>query len=1030
MNPSTPFVYAARQRRGACFALTFVLVLGVSSVPHPGTAADPMPDAAEVEFFERKIRPVLSEHCHSCHSAAKKQKAHLLLDSRAGVLKGGDSGPVVVPGKPEESRLIRAVRYTDADLRMPPRSKLSDEQIADLVAWVGMGAPWPAPPGGNQAAVVKEFDLNERRKHWSFQPLRRTAPPPVRQIAWPRNPVDRFVLASLEANGLPPAAAADRRTLLRRVTYDLLGLPPTPAEIDAFLADAGPDAYERAVERLLASPHYGERWARHWLDLARFAETAGHEHDFELPDTYRYRDYAIRAFNDDVAYDQFVIEHVAGDVLPRPRRHPVDQSDESIQGTGFWFLGEAKHSPVDVRADEAERIDNQIDVFGKTFLGLTLACARCHDHKFDPVSTRDYYALSGYLESSRYQRAFIDSPEPTRELLRQFAAWRTRYQATVVTALAHRLRDQVKDGGGWSLRAPVAGRADSSQPGPVVFEDFHKGTYEGWYVTGDAFGTAPGRPGDFVWQLDRNPPVASVLAVPTAHSGTVSRKLQGALRSKTFTITKKKIHYRVSGDQTQINLILDGFQQIRDPIYGGLTVRLHKVAQPEWRSMDVSMWQGHKAYVEFEDDGPGWIAVDQVLFSDEGSPPQTVGRLLETPPARLSELLRELLDQWQAGRLPADPDRLVLLGRILEHAAPLDFGDLKQPLERMRQLEEQFPTPRRAVAMADGTGWDERVFIRGSHKNLGDVVPRRFLEVLAGTPQPAPAEGSGRLELARRVVDPSNPLPSRVLVNRLWQHHFGEGLVRSVDNFGVLGELPSHPELLDYLATEFMRTGWSIKHMHRLMVLSSTYRMASRSDPPREERDADNRLLHRMPIRRLEAECIRDALLALSGRLDRRMYGPGVMPHLTPFMAGRGRPNASGPLDGAGRRSIYLNVRRNFLTPLFLAFDYPIPFTTMGKRSVSNVPAQALTMLNNPFVLQQAELWAQRVLGEPGLSRSQRLERMYAAAFGRPPTAFEVAEALAFLDDQDLERGHRDDVQSWSQLGHVLWNVKDFLFIP
>jgi hypothetical protein len=327
--------------------------------------------------------------------------------------------------------------------------------------------------------------------------------------------------------------------------------------------------------------------------------------------------------------------------------------------------------------------------------------------------------------------------------------------------------------------------------------------------------------------------------------------------------------------------------------------------------------------------------------------------------------------------------------------------------------------------MADGTGENEHIFIRGNHKTLGPEAPRQLLEILVGTP-PAPKSGSGRLELAARLVDRTNPLTARVMVNRLWQHHFGEGIVRSVDNFGVLGERPSHPELLDWLANEFMRGGWSLKKMHRMMVLSNAYRMASRNDDPKiESVDPQNRLLHKIPIRRLEAECIRDSMLAVSGRLDLKIDGPSVPPHLTAFMLGRGRPGVSGPLDGNGRRSIYIGVRRNFLTPMLLAFDYPIPFTTMGKRTVSNVPAQALTMMNNPFVVQQAELWAKRVLADQKLTTKERVQKMYVMAFARPATETELADALAFLE----ESGKPNDVRAWTDLAHVLFNVKEFIFL-
>src|SRR5205809_49906 len=394
-------------------------VAGLLAAVFFSTQAIHAADPTQAEFFEKKIRPLLVENCHRCHGADKKPKANLRLDSRAAMLKGGDRGPALVPGEPDKSLLVKAVGYQDPDLRMPPKSRLADAQIADLTAWIKMGAPWPEADAGRGATtIVKDFNLQERRKHWAFQPIKRTAPPEVRQRDWPLNPVDRFILAKLEANGLTPVHQADKRTLLRRVTYDLIGLPPTPAEIEAFLADDSPSACEKVVDRLLDSPHYGERWARHWLDLVRFAETSGHEFDMDLADAYRYRDYVIRALNQDLPYDQFVTEHIAGDLVSRPRLHPTERFNESILGTGFWFLGESVHSPVDVRADEADRIDNQIDVLTKTFLGLTVSCARCHDHKFDAISTKDYYALYGYLRSSRHQHAFIDDPDASRQQLR------------------------------------------------------------------------------------------------------------------------------------------------------------------------------------------------------------------------------------------------------------------------------------------------------------------------------------------------------------------------------------------------------------------------------------------------------------------------------------------------------------------------------------------------------------------------------------------------------------------------------------
>ncbi len=399
---------------GAVFGLS---VLFGSSRPAVATG----PTLEGSEFFEKKIRPLLVSQCYECHSAGKKKRGGLLLDSRITALKGGDTGPALVPSKPDDSLLIKAISYLD-DLKMPPRKKLTDEQIADLTAWVKMGAPWPG--GDAKVAADTTFDLQKRKEHWAFQPITHPVAPQVKDTAWPRNDLDCFVLAKLEAKGLKPAAPADKRPLLRRVTFDLTGLPPTTAEIDAFLEDESPKAYEKVVERLLASSAYGERWARHWLDLVRFAETFGHEFDVDMAEAYRYRDYVIRAFNADLPYDRLVTEHLAGDLLSEPRRHPTEKFNESILGTGFWFLGEAKHSPVDLRVDGADRRNNQIDVFSKTFLGLTVSCARCHDHKFDAILTRDYYGLASYLQSSRYQRAFIDDPERIAAPARKLAALR------------------------------------------------------------------------------------------------------------------------------------------------------------------------------------------------------------------------------------------------------------------------------------------------------------------------------------------------------------------------------------------------------------------------------------------------------------------------------------------------------------------------------------------------------------------------------------------------------------------------------
>jgi mono/diheme cytochrome c family protein len=1090
---------------GLCVASFFLLALAASSF-----AAEPQGDApvhasedrAGVEFFEKSVRPLLVARCHACHGPVK-QKGDLRLDSRASALAGGDAGPAVVPGKPDESLLVDAIRYGDT-YQMPPKSQLPPEEIETLVEWVRRGAPWSAEDSQQQQKPADAFDLAERAKHWCFQPLAEVGPPTVRDRAWIRTPVDCFILAKLEAAQLAPAPECDQRTLLRRVTYDLIGLPPTPAEIQCFLADESPTAYEKVVERLLASPHYGERWGRHWLDLARYAETHGHEFDFEMPAAYRYRDYIITAFNDDLPYDRLMFEHLAGDLLDPPRRNPRDGANESIVATGFFFFGEAKHSPVDVRQDEADRIDNQIDAFSKTFLALTVGCARCHDHKFDAISTADYYALAGYLQSSRYQQAFIDDALPlagTVAGLTRLARERQRLSAELARAVLAsqlgRLGDTMMAGQDsdvrdpwskylhetaikqpsdvfhpWAIltcraeqspvelfetrRAALAGQFARERALPVasqtVFADFAQESFGDWQTTGAAFGDGPGRPATWDFTRPRGPSQGQLLEAPAAHSGLVSRKLRGTLRSPTFEISSPKIFYRLYGDGGHVRLIVDGLQLIKDPIYGQLDFPA-KGAAPQWRGQDVSKWIGHRAYIELIDDGDGYLALDQVVFGDtappEAGPNQLVSEMLadeaiRSPSALVEQyvaLLRRVFDSWsedETVQRDRASDRAAIINWVLDRRVPPDdslqgkIDELAARFEALdssqARLESQLAPPRQCMAFADGTAENERVFIRGSHKLLGPEVPRRFLEVLGGKHHTPPAIGSGRRELAQQLVSPDNPLPARVMVNRIWQHHFGEGLVRTVDDFGAMGQPPTHPELLDWLAREFVRGGWSIKRMHRTMVLSNSYRMSSRGDAHSMRSDPQNALLHRMRIRRLEAESIRDAILAVTQGLDRRMFGPGVMPYLTPHMTGRGRPATSGPLDGDGRRSIYLSVRRNFLPPMFLAFDYPTPFTTIGRRGESNVPAQALAMMNNPLVIEQSRQWAARAAERTEQTPVDRIRAMYVTALGREPDADEIASGLAFVAPP---AGEKDvDGRAWADLAHVLLNLKEFVFIP
>jgi hypothetical protein len=1135
-----------------------------------------------IEFFEQKIRPVLVERCFQCHSAtSEKLKGGLHLDSRAGALKGGDTRPAVVPGDPEKSLMIEAIRYENPDLQMPPKKKLTDTQVSDFISWIKLGAPWPEELAQNKTAATSTFNLEQRRQqHWSWKPIQPERPPSVQNTNWPASPVDRFVLYRLEQNHLRPAPPADKRTLIRRAFFDLIGLPPAPNDVEAFLKDSSPLAFEHVVDRLLASPQFGERWARHWLDLVRYADTLGHEFDYPIFNAWRYRDYVIRALNSDLPYDQFVTEQLAGDLLQNPRRHPSEGFNESLIGTGFFWLGQRSHSPVDVRLEEAEVVGNQIDVMTKTFLGLTVACARCHDHKFDAISTRDYYSLFGVLGSSRYAQRTLDSgPALARqaEALLSFkqelrpligAVWLG--QASNMAAYLAAATEVQSGGGGGVLSNRVlavssARQLDSarlerwvraleakelSQPGhplfawkkvaapgnqtsggsfeqrvqavvadlrqipasenrePTGFGDFSGRNFGAWSVQDEAFGASPSPVGDFVVG-DIKRPVLALLSEPAANSACISRRLEGVLRSPTFTIQKRYAHILASGFGCRINVRVDNFTMIRDPIYGGLKQSLDDESL-HWTTIDLETWKGHSAYFEFDDlttpdpsdeadkqfSKLAWLTVSRVILSDDSAPPSAAAPAMLFSPDELSRTasareLAQLYQQttvasikaWMDNRRGTDLspahiswlnwlNRNSLLDEMrpssdvavseargsLEHNQPTRLSKVvahkdaltppaNYPLEpaasrlaavlrEMRKMEDSIPERARAIAMIDGTGMDENVFIRGNHKTPGDLVPRRFLEALGGSQKTRFTHGSGRLELARCMTDPANPFLARVAVNRVWLHLFGRGIVPTPDDFGALGQPPTHPELLDWLA-DWFRTdaGWSTKKLIRMLVTSQTYRMSSSpAAAVAEEKDPQNLLFHHMPIRRLESEPIRDAILALSGQLDPKMFGPPVPVYLTEFMEGRGRPPHSGPIDGAARRSIYQALNRNFLPPMMRAFDFPVPFTTIGRRTVSNVPAQSLIMMNDPFVLGQAQAWAKSLLARHDLSPEERIALMYQTIFSRPPAPGELAQDLAFLERQGDAYGlvpnqRSSDQALWTDFCHVLMNLKEFIFL-
>lgn len=884
-----------------------LLLLALPAVLHGGDGTD---------FFEKRIRPVLAANCYGCHSSKLREpKADLRLDGPA-------PASVVVPGHPEQSKLLTAISYHDLNLRMPPTGRLPEAAIADFTEWIKMGAPDPRPAVTAAAKPLPPgLDIARGRKFWAFQPLSKTVLPAVRDHAWAKSDIDRYILAGLEAKGLKPAPEAGRREWLRRATFDLTGLPPTKAEMDRFLAG---ESYEAAVDRLLASPHYGERWARHWLDLVRYADTNGHEFDNRKLDAWQYRDYVIRAFNDDLPFDTFVREHIAGDLLSTPRISGDKRFLESPIATNFYFFGEVLNSATDSAKSKADTVDNQIDVMSKTFLGLTVACARCHDHKFDPIPTRDYYGLAGIMHSTGMREAVIDSPQQAGEI--------------------HRAHEAVPP----VMRAPGKVKLQL-RPGDVLWEDFNDLTKNGWFASGEAFAAGP-----------RNGVVDS--------AGRGANELVGSLTSGKFRMPNHYVHIRMNatkGDHgltenepIRVTLVADDYKSSYFLVTGK--------NQFEWVSARMTLPYGRQCYFEIVDRSrTGNVAVDAIVFSEESSPPKVI---------------EEESAVWM----------------------------------------EPAPQPKIPASTFGMIAWDEapgntKLHIRGNHQNLGEEVPRHFLQVVSKDTSPPTISGSGRLQLADWLTGEAASLLARVYVNRLWEHHFGEGLARTADNFGLTGERPANPALLDYLAARLIANGWSTKKLQREIVLSAVYRMSSKQDAEAAKADPRNDLLHYMPVRRLEAEALRDSILAVAGTLDPALYGPGIVPFISPYQNGRGKPR-SGPLDGKGRRSIYIEVRRNFITPLFLAFDSPPPISTIGVRNRSTVPAQALMLMNNEFVLQQAAKWAQRIASTP---EPERISLMYQEAFGRHPETWEQQEAAAFLAGGG----------TLAEFAHVLFNTPEFLYV-
>ncbi len=767
-------------------------VSGVQQADQPGEVA-PQMSADDLQFFESEVRPLLTDHCYECHAGESRiLRGGLRLDHRAGWLRGGDSGPAIVPGDPQNSLLMQAVRYES--MEMPPAGRLSEQQTAVLGEWIRRGAPDPrleAPP-----AKLQPVDWDAARKHWAFQPIPDVEPPAESDPLWSKNPIDRFVRARLRQAGMEPAVAADRRTLIRRATFDLTGLPPTPEETAAFIADPAEDAFDRVVDRLLSSPAYGERWGRHWLDLVRYATTNGADENHGLPEAWRYRDWVIRSLNFDLPMDQFIVQQLAGDLLPVPEDEQA--AGDLLTATGLLVLGPKMLAEQDKEKMLIDIADEQVDTISRTMLGLTLSCARCHDHKFDPLSARDYYALAGIFYSTRTMQN----------------------------------------------------------------RDF------------------------------------------------VSKWMERPLPSREVTERRRQQQQRIDAVKSELEQL--------------------KVA-------------GQKELVA----------------------------------ARQAEL---------------------------------------------EKLQKELPQYAMVMAAEEGERCNLPVHLRGNHLKPGpDLVPRGMPSILT---EVAPADSisgdeSGRLQLARWLVSPQQPLTARVMVNRLWMWHFGRPLMRSPSNWGLQAEAPSHPELLDWLARELMRRGWSLKSMHRLVLSSRTWQMSSVQRADYQELDPENRLLWRQNRRRLEAEEVRDAVLLTGGGLDRTSGG------------------MAGSVD-APRRAIYLPIDRAALYEMFSTFDYVETAGHIEQRPATTVPNQALFLLNSSLVHEQSRRLAEGQgaadVGFPGATAEELCSRLFDVIYGRPASMAERAETMTFLQQLDSalsgladERERR--LQCWATLCRTLLAGNQFLFV-
>ena len=1050
------------------------------------------------DFFEKSVRPVLVRQCLACHSSPTSPMGGLRLDTREGIVKGGDRGPALVPGKPSESLLLQAVRQT-GDLKMPPSGKLKDADIAALAEWVQMGAPWGSAVAAKSADPVK--------KYWAFIPPGEPRVPEVRNASWAKSPLDRFVLAGLESKGLKPAPPADKRTLIRRATFDLTGLPPTPEEIRAFLDDTRADAFSRVIDRLLASPRYGERWGRHWLDVARYADSNGLDENLVYRHAFRYRDYVIQAFNKDKPYDLFLKEQLAGDLLPTPASDAV--AFERWTATGFLSLGAKMLAEDDPVKMEMDIIDEQLDTTARTFMGLTVGCARCHDHKFDPIPQADYYSLAGIFKSSKTMENFkvvatwheyVLAPEPERQKLAGHKA-RIEAKKKEITHISDSANDKLIQEARSLVGKYLLASEDMLRYERIPLKPFTNG---GTRRDADSFdrGNVPRKlekektnvpkdaKGPFFAEYDLTVPSAGNYQMDFLEEevggGTVDVWVNGMLEQRGQRPVENRGASPDAGgwSVTGVFPLKAGSNTIRlehksrFPYFEALLLNMFNPGVAVPRSLaQVSRQYGiNPGFLEKwveelrrSKGAPASLLNAMFAYSEKGSlagdalkgwtspAAERFGGFLpknrEELAARYQSLFAEADQEWQklepskATKLPdasLEAFRELLYAKAGPFSAPQDARQYYPQLVRdqlaaldkeRKDLESATPDLPRAMGVREGDKIANLpIHLRGSHWTLGEEVPRRFPRAIAGDNQtPIPPDQSGRLQLAEWLTQPDHPLTSRVMANRLWRWHFGRGIVPSVDNFGRLGEAPTNQPLLDWLATRFVQQGWSMKQMHRTIMLSSTYQMSANYDAHAAEVDPENTLLWRSNRRRLEAEGIRDAVTAVTGIIDLTEGGTLLSYKDRQYVADTSK--RGGNDYDVPRRSVYIPIVRSSMYEMFQAFDLPDSSTPNGDRNSTVVAPQALFMMNSPLVLKATNSMAGKLLSEPGVDDATRIREAYERALGRPPEATDVDRALTFIAQIDKAMEGRESdagkrhLFAWQSFCKALLSSNEFIYV-